>query len=119
MNQSPALSHIISQLQFQAPVLVVYFVAIVLSIVFFRRAPLPALLTIAGILTLVTVSIAVAGIQGYVIQSQLTQGRTNADRAAQMNMIGLVGSFGRAFGAALLVAAIFVGRKRHEPEEII
>jgi predicted membrane protein len=102
MNNS-IVPYMITQLGYQVPALLVYMVAFVLSIVFMRRALLASILTLLGIAVLVITTFALLVAQAYLIQSR-NQG--------WMTTVGIGGNCLRASGLSLLVAAIFVGRRK-------
>jgi predicted membrane protein len=102
MNNS-IVPYMITQLGYQAPGLLVYMVAFVLSLVFMRRALLPSILTLLGIAVLVITTFALMVIQAYLIQNNNPRWLTS---------VGVGGNCIRAIGLSLLVAAIFVGRQK-------
>ena len=98
-------SFLLSQVVYQSPILLVAALAIFLAFVFYRRAPLPASLTLAGASILI-----LATIVPMVIQAGLFEARP----VNLMKVIGVVGSCARAIGLTFLIAAIFVGRNPDE-----
>lgn len=95
-----------SQLATQAPILIVYLVSAVVSLVFLRRAPLASALALIGAVILMAAALALPLIQAVTIHQGGTKFR------ALMGFIGLASSCVRAAGTSLLVCAIFVGRSR-------
>ncbi len=102
MNNS-ILQNMIMWLGYQVPELLVYMVAFVLSLVFMRRALLPSILTLLGIAVLVITTFAAMVLQAYLIQYR---------NLGWMTTVGIGSSCVRAIGLSLLVAAIFVGRRK-------
>lgn len=93
-----------SQLPYHGPALFVYFVAGVLSLIYMSRMTLPALLTLAGVVTMTIATFLSVGMQAFLLQTQSPAiGKT-------MMVVGIVGSCLRAVGLGLVVAAVFVGR---------
>jgi hypothetical protein len=110
-------SYVLQQLGYGTPLLVVYLVGIILSAIFVRKYPFPAMLTLAGAVILFVNVIALALIQGYLINARVESGWSIA-QYSQMTMIAAaIGAVVRAIGSALLIAAIFVGRKNKLPSQ--
>jgi hypothetical protein len=103
--------YVLQQLGYGIPLLIVYLVCIVLAAIFVRKHPLASMLALAGAVILLVNVIAIAVIQGYFFQARITNGWTAVEYANITRVIGLIGAVVRALGSALLVAAIFVGRK--------
>lgn len=104
-------SYVLQQLGYATPLLIVYLVGIILSAVFVRKYPLPAMLTLAGAVILFVNVIALALVQGYFIQARVTSGWTLQEYTQVTMVVSAIGGIVRALGSALLIAAIFVGRK--------
>lgn len=103
--------YVLQQLGYATPLLIVYLVGIVLSAVFVRKYPFPAMLTLAGTLILFVNVIALALVQGYFIYSRVQSGWTVQEYSQISTIVSAIGAIVRALGSALLIAAIFVGRK--------
>ena len=103
-------SQVTSQILYQLPSLVVYFVAVILAFVYMGRSSLASMLTLVGVGIIVLAIFSGAFAQGYVMQNRFEKAGEANDFHMQMRMVGIVGSCARALGLALLVAAIFVGR---------
>ena len=104
-------SHLLSQLGYQAPSLLVYLVAFILALVYMRRSAMPCILTLVGVGILVISTLGVAVMQASLIDSHQVYRRDAAEVSRLMGIIGLDGSCLRAAGLLFLVAAIFVGRR--------
>lgn len=104
------LNFLLQQLGYQVPTLVVCLVAFVLALVFVRRAMWPALLTMAGVAVLVFAALGLAVIQAFLWDAR-ADGLDQDKFAWRMRALAITGSVARALGLALLVAAVFVGRK--------
>ena len=104
-------SYTLQQLGYAAPLLLVYAVAIILSAVFVRKYPFPSMLTLAGAVILFVNVIAIALAQHYVLRARIESGWPDAQYAQTTVIVSAIGAIVRAVGSALLIAAIFVGRK--------
>lgn len=103
--------YVIQQLGYGAPLLFVYLVGIVLAAVFVRKYPLPAMLTLAGAVILAVNVFALALIQGYFINARIQAGWTVQEYTQITMVVSAIAAIVRAIGTALLIGAIFVGRK--------
>jgi len=106
---------LLGRLAYHVPVLLVYLVALVLALVFMRRAALASTLTLAGVAILAVSSIAVSVIQMLLIHSRHDGGHSVAHLGRMLTVVGVAGSCLHAVGRSLLVAAIFVGRRPPSP----
>jgi hypothetical protein len=100
----------LSQLAMQTPLYLVYLAGLVFSLVFWRRCPIPCLLALLACILLLIVGVT----QTFVTQ-YLFFARHDLDWEFQrfgwmLSAIGIVGSFLRALGLGLLLAAVFLGR---------
>lgn len=98
------LQFLMSQLPYHGPVLFVYFVAGVVSVIYMGRMAMPAMLTLAGVVTMAIATFLSLGMQAFVLQAQ------SPNAGKMMMAVGIVGSCLRAIGLGLVVAAVFVGR---------
>ncbi|HSQ24144.1 MAG TPA: hypothetical protein VLN44_07035 [Pyrinomonadaceae bacterium] len=104
-------SYTLQQLGYGSPLLIVYLVGIILSAVFVRKYPLPAMLTLAGTVILFVNLIAITAAQGYFIRARVESGWSPEQYSQITMVVAAIGAIVRAVGTALLIAAIFVGRK--------
>jgi hypothetical protein len=104
------MAFLLSQLVYFAPVLVVYLVALVLALVFLRRARGAAILTALGAIVLAVSGVGVAVAQASLFEAQVAGDLAQADFARQMRTLGIAGTCLHAVGLGLWVAAVFVGR---------
>ena len=109
--------YVLQQLGYAAPLLIVYLVGIILAAVFVRKYPFPALLALAGCLILSLNILALTMTQGYFINARIESGWTVAHYSQMTMIVSAVGAVFRALGTALLVAAIFIGRKAKPASE--
>jgi hypothetical protein len=106
-----ASSYLTSVLIYQAPSLLVCLVAFVFALVHMRTAPLPSILTLSGVGILAVTAIVVIVAQTCLISTHESGSAGVASLGRMMMIVGVAGSCGRAMGTALLVAAIFAGRR--------
>lgn len=103
-------SYVLQQLGYSTPLLIVYLIGILLSAVFVRKYPFPAMLTLAGSAILFVNQIAITLLQGYLINARVESGWTPEQYTQLMMIVAVIGNIVRAIGTALLIGAIFVGR---------
>ena len=108
---SSTTSIILQQLAYAGPVLTVYAVGLVLAVIFIRKYPVPAILTLIGTVILAATIFGITFAQNYLTRVRMTSGWPFERYNQIMSMISLAGSIMRALGSAFLIAAIFVGRK--------
>jgi hypothetical protein len=104
-------SLLIQQLAYAGPVIVVYLVGLVLAVIFIRNYPVPAILTLLATVILLGNIFGNAFAQEYFIRARLAPGGSMASYSTTMSVVSMIGSIMRALGSALLLAAVFVGRK--------
>jgi len=105
-------SFLIQQLAYAGPVIVVYLVGLVLAVIFIKKYPVPAILTLLATIILLGNIFGIAFAQEYFIRARLVSGGSMASYSTMMSAVSLIGSIMRALGSALLLAAVFVGRNR-------
>jgi hypothetical protein len=110
--QDSGFSFFAQQLVAQIPVLLVAFIGLVLSFVFLARCRWPAVLTMLATGIVLITAFVVTGAQAYVFASRTSMGLTAENYAQLASGVGWVGSFARALALGLLLAAVFMGRKR-------
>jgi len=104
-------SFLIQQIAFAGPVLVVYLVGMVLAVIFIKKYPVPAILTLLAMIVLLGTIFGVTFVQTYLIRARLGSGGSMASYSTMTSMVSIIGSIMRALGSGLLLAAVFVGRK--------
>jgi tellurite resistance protein TehA-like permease len=111
------LYQMLRQLLYYSPTMLVEIVALVLALMWMRRAKKAAILTIVGVaISLVTFAL-YAFLFAMVIQRDREQGHDAMSLSTQFAIIGAMSSLGRATGLAFIVAAIFVGRRaKRDPD---
>lgn len=103
--------YVLQQLGYGSLLLIVYAIGIVLSAIFVRKYPLPAMLTLAGCAILLVNVIGLALVQGYLIDARMQSGWSGIEYSQMNKIVSIVGGIVRAIGSALLIAAIFLGRR--------
>ena len=109
---SPVLSFVFQQLLYQVPLLLATLLGVVLSLVFWKRSPGPAAITLIASVAMLLTAVAVTGLQGYLLSLRLERGWSNADYARWNTVVGLISATVRGLGTAAVVAAVFIGRPR-------
>ncbi len=110
------ISFLLTQLMYQAPMLIVSLVGLILAAVNRNRCPTPAMLTILGCGLIFLVGLA-QPVVFWVMMQQREEANLDAKQFGQMlSTIGLVWSGLRAIGVALVVIAVFMGRRQTQPE---
>jgi hypothetical protein len=106
------LSVFLSQLLSQSPILLAYLVGVILAVVFRRRCPLPARLTLAAMLLLLLSTLVQLFVFAYLMQARLDRGWSIEQSGWFMAVNGLIGTLIRVAAFGLLLTAVFIGRKR-------
>lgn len=109
MSSGPNWSFLLTQLNYNGPIFLVYIVAALVALVNFSRMWLPALLTISGVGLLAVTTIVTIAAQQYLTQSRPENWQT------MMTIVAVGGSCFRACGMGLVVSAVFVGRSPISP----
>lgn len=108
---APAVSFLLSQLGYHVPFFLAYLAAFVLALKFLERARTPAVLTLAGVGLSVLSTLVVTVTQAYLVQAMQDDVRNAEWLSRLLQTTGIAGSFIRAVGFSLLVAAVFTGRR--------
>jgi len=103
------------QLAYAAPSLIVYLVGMVLAVIFIRKYLMPAILTLLAVIILLVTTVGVSFGQAYLATQRLEYGWSAVQYSQRLYLVSIPGSILRGLGAALLLAAVFVGRKTKEP----
>ena len=106
-NIMPYLTQLISS----SPLLLVYFVGLILALVFWRRCPTPSLLVVLGSALLLPVTVIHICVAQYLIQSSAELGWTHEKLGWALTIISLTGSCLRAAGVGLFLTAVFLQRR--------
>ena len=103
--------YISQQLAYSGPVLIVYLVGMILSLVLIRKYPTAAILALAATFVLFATSIGLTMTQGYLFSTRLEAARSLSQYNQMQTILLIAGAGLRTLGTALLVAAVFTGRK--------
>jgi len=101
----------LSNLLVQTPVLLVYLIATVLALMFWRRSPSTGILVLLGAGLLLFVGVLWPFAFQYAIVMRGELGWEHENLGVALQVLGLISSLARAVGVGLLVAAAFVGRR--------
>jgi hypothetical protein len=101
---------------YMSPVWLVHLAAIVLAIVFWKRAKMASLLTILGAVLSVTNSIGFLLMQSFLAQSAQATGRSAMEMGRAFGALGMINTCVTSIALGLYVAAVFAGR-RYPPVE--
>jgi hypothetical protein len=106
-----ATSFLLQQLTYSVPALLVYVAGLVLAIIFLRKYPASAMLTLCGSVALLVTTIGLSLAQFYIFRYRLEYGWSSATYSQVLLIVSLVANIIRALGLALWLTAVFVGRK--------
>jgi hypothetical protein len=107
MNSMTSL--LLQQLGYRAPVLLTCVVGIILSVIFWRRAPRPSLFVLLAASFEAVVSISNSVAFTYIVTSNSS---SSASIGQRLSMVGMVASMVSPVPYILLMIAAFVGRSR-------
>jgi hypothetical protein len=103
------------QLLSALPTYVVYVVCIVLALRYWNHVRLVAVLALSAAVWLLLASFAMIALRAWMIDRMSSGSGSSTDMGNALGMLGLLGSLAHAGGLALLVAAVFLGRRRPVP----
>jgi len=109
---NPANTFLLQQIAYASPALLVYLAGVVLAIVFIRKYPTPAMITLGGGLVLLITTVILTLVQFFLFRYRLENAWSAAEYSRVLSMITLVANIVRALGLSLWLAAVFVGRKK-------
>jgi hypothetical protein len=101
----------LTQLMSAAPLLLVYFVGLILALVFWRRCPTPSLLVVIASVLLLLVTVTHICVYQYLVRSRAELGWTQGTLGWALTIVSLTGSCLRAAGMGLLLTAVFLQRR--------
>ena len=105
-----SLSFLVQQLAYRVPGLVVCVAGFIVALVYMRRYPAVAILTLAATGVLAINAVGAVSWQAHLFHLMRSGGWTPEQYSSAMSMTVLASSFINAVGMALLVIAVFVGR---------
>jgi hypothetical protein len=104
--------YFIKQMLYQTPTLLAAVIGVVLSLIYLKRYRLPAFLALFGSGTVIISGLIVTIAQGYFFSARFSSLAMTSQTYVQLaNVIGWIGAIVKGLAIALLVVAIFVGRK--------
>ncbi len=106
-ESSVSLTLLLTRLAYRAPGLLAYLAGLVLSLVYLKRYPRPAVLALLGSGLLLFVSTAMLFVEAYLLRPG---GDMNL-RTLLLGIIGFAASILHAVGFILVAVAVFVGRR--------
>jgi len=110
--QASSVTYFAQQIGYQVPTLLGGLLGVILSIVFIGRQRLPASLALLGSITAIVGALVVAIAQSYLFSARNTFTGVPSSYLQLSMIIGWLGAISRGLAIALLVVAVFVGRKR-------
>jgi hypothetical protein len=107
-----AFAPLVSVLLRQVPVLLIYAVGAVAAGFLLGRQRAPALLCLIGCALSIVTILVLSGAEAWVVAAHAREGWTAMRYGQAMALVGLAGAVLRPLGLALVVVAVFVGRKQ-------
>jgi len=101
----------LQQLAYQLPLLLVYLAGAIAAAVMMRSHRTASLLCLVGCVTSLLTILALTGIQGWLFEARTREAWPVMRYSQAMTLVGLVGAILRPIGVALIVIAVFIGRK--------
>jgi hypothetical protein len=105
----------LQQLLGQLPLLLAYLVGLILALIFLKRCPGPALLTLVGAGISMVAIVIQAFLAQYVFSQRVNLGVDAQALSTMLATVGIMTSILRAVGVGTFLAAIFMGRKKQAP----
>ena len=102
---------LLQQLAYSGPVIIVYLVGLGLAVTFIRKYPVPAILTLLASIILLGNIFGITFAQVYLVRARLGSSGSMSSYNTMQSMVSIIGSIMRTVGSALLLAAVFWGRK--------
>jgi hypothetical protein len=110
--ESSGLNYFTQQMLHQTPTLLAALLGVLLSLIFMRRVRLPAFLALLGSGAVIIGALVVTVSQAYFFSTRFSPSPMFSDSSIMIaNVVGWIGAVVRGLSIALLVVAIFVGRK--------
>jgi xanthosine utilization system XapX-like protein len=99
------------QLLWQAPVLIVYLIGLILALIFLSRCPTPSVLVLVAIVVLLLMTGIHPFVTQYFFHASNKMGWSHEKLSWILSAIGLTSSFFHAAALGLLIAAAFLQRR--------
>jgi hypothetical protein len=113
------LNFFTQQMLYQTPTLLAALVGVILSLINLKRYRVPAFLALLGSGTVIISSLIVTIAQGYFLSARFSSLAMTSQTYVQLaNVIGWIGAFVKGLAIALLIVAIFIGRKGTTPASV-
>ena len=105
-------NYFMQQMLYQLPTLLAAVIGVVLSLIYLKRYRLPSVLALLGSATVIISGLIVTIAQGYFFSARFSSLAMTSQNYVQFaNVIGWIGAFVKGVAIALLIVAIFIGRK--------
>jgi xanthosine utilization system XapX-like protein len=104
------LEYVLTQLPYVAPMLLVYLVGVVLSLVQLKRITKPAAFALVGCGMLFLITTASPFVQGYIFASRYDRQWSDQEIGLWMGVVAIIRTLLHVTAFSLLLAAIFAGR---------
>lgn len=111
--------YLVSQLPFMLPLALMYAVGIILALVFFNRLGGPAVLTLAGCIILLLMTLAGPVAQGYLLALARGGEIPKATITGSLTAIGVARLLINILGFSLILAAVFMRRRAPRDEQSV
>lgn len=105
-------SYLLQQIAYSIPGLLAYLAGLILALIFIRKYPVPAMLTLVGSLILLVTTVGIILTQFYLFRSRLQYGWSGSDYSRMLGIVSITGNILRALGLGFWLAAVFVGRRK-------
>jgi hypothetical protein len=105
-----AMTPLVSGLLYSAPLLIVYLVALIMSVIFWSDYPQTCAKVLAAAIILLLTTLVQPVMQQQAYTTMRNSGGTMLGYSQMVMVIGIIGSIFRAAGFALLTWAAFAGR---------
>jgi hypothetical protein len=109
---NPFLEQSLLQLLGQSPILLVYLIGFLLSLVFWKRSKTASMCTLTGTFLLLSIDIVSVLLNTFLASHAVEYGWSRFELGRIMAAVNIAANIGRALGFVLLLIAIFTGRNR-------
>lgn len=113
-SDNPSINYIVQQLLYQTPIFLAALLGVVLSFIFIRRYKSASFLALFASATIIIGSLLVILAQAYLF-SMMNMTISRSSFGQVMTIVGWIGAIFRGVSIALLVIAVFIGRKGGTP----
>jgi hypothetical protein len=106
------ISHLLQQLAYQLPALFIFVAGGIAAAVSVRRHRASSVLCLVGCVVSLLTIFAITGIQAWLFGARQSEGWTMARYGQAMSLVAMAGAVLRPIGLALILVAVFIGRKQ-------